>query len=147
MLKLIRVSKGKHSTLSQLYMDQLFFCYILEDTIRERKIPGSTCIPTGIYELKLNLDAGMNVNYGYKIGKMHQGMVEICGIPTFSLVFFHIGNSHVDTKGCLLTGEYFRFENEDYQVLQSAQSYKRLYQKLSNRIKYRKTFLEVINRC
>jgi len=147
MLQLIRVYEGKNSTLSHLYIDQLFFCYILEDSIRTLKLAGRTCIPNGIYEMTLNVDAGMNLNYRNKIGKNHYGMVEICGVPNFSMVFFHIGNTHLDTKGCLLTGEYFRIENEDYQVLQSAQAYKRLYRKLSSLIKQRKTCLEVINSC
>ena len=56
--KLIRVAKGENSTLSHLYIKELFQCYLLEDKIREQKIAGSTAIPTGDFQLVLNTTAG-----------------------------------------------------------------------------------------
>ena len=36
--KIIRVAQGKESTLSHLYIDGIFQCFLLEDKIREVKI-------------------------------------------------------------------------------------------------------------
>ena len=47
--KIIRVAQGKESTLSQLYINGIFQCYLLEDKIREVKIASQTAIPKGIF--------------------------------------------------------------------------------------------------
>ena len=52
--KIIRVAQGKNSTLSHLYLNDIFQCYLLEDRIREVKIPKQTAIPTGVYKLNIN---------------------------------------------------------------------------------------------
>ena len=69
----------------------------------------------------------MNAQYRTRYPKLHKGMVEIKGIPNFSLVFFHIGNYHQDTQGCPLTGSYYQLIDGDYRVLHSADAYKRVY--------------------
>lgn len=129
-IKIIRMAQGKHTTLSHLYINRLFACYLLEDTIRAEKIPGETCIPTGTFKLKINKDAGMNERYFKAYPKIHQGMIEIRGLPNFSLVFIHIGNYHTDTKGCPLTGHYWMHNGEDFSVMQSAFAYQQVYPKL-----------------
>lgn len=145
-VQLIRREQGKNSTLSHLYVNGDFVCYILEDSIRAEKIAGRTCIPEGRYTLALNAWAGMNSKYLPRMGKVHEGMIEVRGIPDFSLVFIHMGNSHRDTAGCLLTGSYYRLMDGDYEVLQSAQAYKRVYTLLLPLIKQQVVELEVINR-
>jgi hypothetical protein len=127
MIKLLRIAEGTNTTLGQLYLDELFICYILEDKVRTEKIPGETAIPAGTYQLGLNKTAGMNAKYKSRYPHMHQGMVEIRGIPNFTLVFFHIGNYHTDTRGCLLTGSYYQLIKDDYRVLHSADAYKKVY--------------------
>lgn len=145
-VQLIRREQGKNSTLSHLYLHGDFVCYILEDSIRTEKITERTCIPEGCYILGLNPWAGMNGKYRPRIGETHEGMIEIRGIPNFSLVFIHMGNTHRDTAGCLLTGCYYRFIDGDYEVLQSAQAYKRVYPMLLQLMKQQTVELEVINK-
>ncbi|WP_257670981.1 DUF5675 family protein, partial [Parapedobacter tibetensis] len=101
-IKMVRVAQGKDSTLSHLYIGSLFCCYLLEDGIRKEKVQGLTCIPEGEYRLSLNHWAGMNAKYAPKYPKLHRGMVEVTEIPSFSLVFIHIGNYHTQTAGCPL---------------------------------------------
>ncbi len=127
MIKLLRTATGRNTTLGQLYINDVFQCYTLEDLPREEKIRGKTCIPEGQYVLGLNTTAGMNVTYRGKYPGMHKGMVEIRGIPNFSLVFIHIGNYHTDTAGCPLVGSYYQLMKDDYRVLHSADAYKRVY--------------------
>lgn len=128
--KIIRVAEGKQSTLSQLYIDDIFQCYLLEDKIREVKIPKQTAIPKGNYTLRLNTWGGMNAEYRQKFPKLHKGMIEINGLPNFSFVYIHIGNTYRQTAGCPLCGFGFEMVNGDYQVLRSKDAYQMIYPKL-----------------
>lgn len=127
MIKLNRVAQGKQSTLSMLYIDQIFECYILEDAVRPEKIKHETCIPEGSYILALNRRAGMNTRYQKDYPQLHQGMVEVTGIQEYSLVFFHTGNAHTDTSGCLLVGDSFKMVDGDYRVEASVKAYRKVY--------------------
>lgn len=128
--KIIRIAEGKQSTLGQLYIDEIFQCYLLEDKIREVKIPKQTAIPTGNYTLRLNTWGGMNAAYRQKFPKLHKGMIEINGLPNFSFVYFHIGNTFKQTAGCPMCGFGFELVNGDYQVLRSKDAYQMIYPKL-----------------
>ncbi|WP_207536166.1 DUF5675 family protein [Desertivirga arenae] len=129
-IKVIRVAEGKFSTLSHLYLNDIFQCYLLEDKIRKEKIAGKTCIPEGEYLLKLNTTGGMNLRYKKNYPDIHKGMIEICGIPNFSLVYFHVGNYIDNTNGCLLAGHYWTMVDGDYIVLQSGLAYRLVYPQL-----------------
>jgi hypothetical protein len=128
--KIIRVAQGKESTLSQLYINGIFQCYLLEDKIRDVKIAYQTAIPKGVFSLKLNTHGAKNVNYKKAFGKLHQGMIEINGLPNFSFVYIHSGNTIKDSAGCPLCGFGFRFVDGNYQVTQSVAAYKMVYPKL-----------------
>ena len=128
--KIIRVAQGKQSTLSQLYINGVFQCYLLEDKIRTEKIKGQTAIPTGTYSLQLNTWGAKNVNYKKVFGKVHEGMIEIIGLPNFSYVYIHTGNTIEDTAGCPLCGFGFQFIQGDYRVTQSVMAYQMIYPKL-----------------
>ncbi|WP_445713847.1 DUF5675 family protein [Flavobacterium sp.] len=128
--KIIRVAQGKESTLSQLYINGIFQCYLLEDKIREVKIPSQTAIPKGVFSLKLNTIGAKNGIYKKVFGKLHEGMVEISGLPNFSFVYIHTGNTIKETAGCPLCGFGFLFFDGNYQVAQSVAAYKMIYPKL-----------------
>nr|MBC7614381.1 hypothetical protein [Pseudopedobacter sp.] len=126
-IRIIRITKGKNSTLSHLYFEQRFLSYLLEDRMSTKKEAGLTCIPDGNYELCLNTTAPMNVRYQQRFPTLHKGMLEVTGIPNFKGVFLHIGNNFKDTKGCPLTGHYWLKAGEDFQVCQSAFAYLQVY--------------------
>src|SRR5690606_36798535 len=128
--KMLRVAEDKQSTLSQLYIDDVFQCYLLEDQIRAVQIQKQTAIPTGNYTLRLNTWGGMNADYRQKFPKLHKGMIEITGLPQFSFVYIHIGNTHTQTTGCPLCGFGFELVNGDFQVLRSKDAYQMIYPKL-----------------
>lgn len=128
--KIIRIAQGKNSTLSQLYINDIFQCYLLEDKIRETKIPTETAIPSGVFSLKLNTIGAKNVNYKKALGKLHEGMIEINGIPNFSFVYIHTGNTIKETNGCPLCGFGFQFTEGEYVVTQSVSAYRMVYPKL-----------------
>ena len=128
--KIIRVAQGKESTLSQLYINGIFQCYLLEDKIREVKIFSGTAIPSGVFSLKLNTHGAKNVNYKKAFGKLHEGMIEISGLPNFNFVYIHTGNTIKETAGCPLCGFGFQFVDGNFQVTQSVAAYKMIYPKL-----------------
>lgn len=128
--KIIRVAEGKQSTLSHLYIDGIFQCYLLEDKIRINKILKQTAIPTGNYSLRLNTWGGKNVEYRKKFPKLHKGMIEINGLPNFSYVYIHIGNTYTQTAGCPLCGFGFEKLDGDFQLVNSAKAYEFIYPKL-----------------
>jgi hypothetical protein len=128
--KIIRVAQGKQSTLSQLYINGIFQCYLLEDKIREVKIASQTAIPTGIFEIKLNTWGAKNADYKRAFGNLHQGMIEISGLPNFSFVYIHIGNNFRQTAGCPLCGFGFDLVDGNYQIVRSKDAYQMIYPKL-----------------
>ncbi|MCY4779062.1 DUF5675 family protein [Sphingobacterium sp. UT-1RO-CII-1] len=130
-LSVKRIRQGKNSTLSEIYIDEEFFCYGLEDLVRDRKIKGSTAIPAGTYHLKLNTYGGMNARYKRRFPDIHRGMIELMDVPNYTYIYIHIGNNFGDTAGCLLVGDnYVKDDDGDYLLLKSAKAYKRLYKKM-----------------
>lgn len=132
-----RVRQGKNSTLSELYIEDSFQCYVLETSIREQKIKGQTCIPAGIYRLGINYWGGMNTTYKRRFPDLHQGMIEIKNIPDFSMVYIHVGNTYTDTAGCPLVGTYFHKnkQRDEYEVYKSVEAYRELYNKIIEKVK------------
>lgn len=128
--KIIRVAQGKNSTLSHLYINGIFQCYLLEDKIREVKIHKQTAIPTGEYKLIVNTWGGMNVSYARNWEEMHMGMIEISGLPHFDNVYIHVGNIISQTAGCPLCGFGFLKAKDDYTVTNSKDAYRIIYPKL-----------------
>lgn len=128
--KIIRVAEGKQSTLSHLYIDGIFQCFLLEDKIRQVKIKSQTAIPTGEFHLVVNTWGGMNKKYANTFHDIHRGMIEIEGLPTFDAVYIHVGNTITQTAGCPLVGLSWIKKDGDFQVLQSREAYKMVYPKL-----------------
>ena len=82
-------------TIGVQLLDGRLVCYILENG------PSYFRVPEGTYLCKRRRSP--------KFGETF----EITGIPGHSLVEYHWGNTHVDTEGCLLTGTYVGwFDNE-----------------------------------
>lgn len=126
-IKVLRTKQGKHSTLSEICVNNQFVCYGLENIPRPVKIRGETAIPAGYYPLGFNRDGGMNGRYYDDYPAMHRGMLEIGAIPNFSYVYFHKGNSYKETAGCILVGAQYVLEDGDYRLLASGAAYKKFY--------------------
>jgi len=100
-LKLLRVKKYENRTQGQLYIDNEFFCFTLEDVDREIpgvpveqwKIKGETCIPKGTYKVTLETSNRFGVN-----------TPTINDVPGFTFIRIHSGNTEAHTEGCPLVG-------------------------------------------
>ena len=117
-LTLRRIAKRDTYTIGRLYIDDnpKPFCDTLEDTergleqampldmIRKIKVPKETAIPTGTYELSMNL---VSPKYSKKKAFAFTGgiMPRLLNVPGWSGVLIHSGNTPKDSEGCILVGE------------------------------------------
>jgi hypothetical protein len=83
----------KDFTLGSLWIDGKFFCFTVEDEIREKKVMHETAIPYGKYKL------GWHNSPRFK-----QKLPHVLDVPGFSYILIHAGNTEKDTSGCLIIG-------------------------------------------
>jgi hypothetical protein len=100
-LRVIREPTVDQSTHGSLYIDRHWHAWTLEDRIREVpgepveswKIPRQTAIPAGRYSVILS-----------RSNRFQRVLPEILGVPGFTGIRIHAGNTVADTEGCLLVG-------------------------------------------
>jgi hypothetical protein len=95
-LLLKRVALKDTYTIGKLYVDGVFFCHTLEDTVRPDgiKVYGETAIPDGIYKVIITMSA-----------RFKRKLPLLLDVPMFEGIRIHPGNTAVDTHGCILVGE------------------------------------------
>lgn len=85
--------------------------FTLEDRWQDNK-PNVSCIPAGTYVCKPH---AWERNAGNKFLKVW----EVCDVPGRSAILFHQGNTHNDTRGCILVGFDMKVEQREGRVWQS----------------------------
>lgn len=130
-LTLDRFYKGGNYTIGRLYIDGVYFCDTLEDTVRnlpeEEKIYSQTAIPAGTYRITLNIVSpkySKRKSYDWCGGRLPR----LLNVPFFDGILIHAGNTANDSAGCILVGE----NKEKGKVLNSMATLKRLYSKLQS---------------
>ena len=125
-------------TIGILYVDGVRFCETLEDkdrglkqtdsysSIRSRKVYGETAIPTGTYEIRMDV-----VSPKYGAVSWYQNlcggkMPRLTGVPCFEGILIHPGNTALDSYGCLLVGRNTKVG----QVTSSKDTFAALYKKM-----------------
>ena len=104
-LTLKRIALRPTYTIGKLYIDDVYFCETIEDTVRdinkngkfdnrEKKIHSKTAIPYGTYEIKWT--------YSPRFKKYTP---QLMNVPSFEGIRVHAGNTSADTEGCLILGE------------------------------------------
>lgn len=104
-LTLKRIALRQTYTIGKLYIDDVYFCDTIEDTVRdinkngkfdngEKKVHSKTAIPYGIYEIKWT--------YSPRFKKYTP---QLMNVPSFEGIRIHAGNTSADTEGCLILGE------------------------------------------
>lgn len=104
-----RLPAGKDATVGALVApvggSPQLLCYTLEDLPHEVKVAGETRIPAGLYRLAIQREGELHKQYAMKFGAFHKGMIVLQEVPNYACVMIHIGNSAIDTRGCLLLGD------------------------------------------
>jgi len=110
-LVLTRIAKRKTYTIGRLavkreeneefrtYEVEDYFCDTLEPTWRDykkggRKLKGHSAIPEGRYAVVISYSP-----------KFEQWLPILLGVPMFSGIRIHAGNTSNDTEGCILVGK------------------------------------------
>lgn len=116
-IQIKRHFKGPQYTVGRLFVDGIYECDTLEDTVRPDgvKIAGQTAIPAGTYKV--------TITYSPRFKKM---LPLLHNVPNFTGVRIHTGNTHEDTDGCILVG-YNRVKGR---VCDSRAAFRRLFAKL-----------------
>ena len=97
-----RVDFTQKSTISDVYVDGIFECYILEDKTREPSAPkvfGETAIPYGLYKVIVTKSDRFS-----KLENHDVYLPLLLNVPGYEGVRIHPGNRPADTEGCLLPG-------------------------------------------
>lgn len=112
-----RIAKKSDYTIGKLFIGEEYFCDTLEPTwrnllgvelppemvsrhlgrnsgVKARKEPGKTAIPEGRYPLVMT-----------KSIRFKKWLPLLLGVPGFSGVRIHAGNTAKETQGCILVGE------------------------------------------
>lgn len=104
-LTLKRIALRPTYTIGKLYIDDVYFCDTIEDTVRdlnkngkfdngEKKLHSKTAIPYGTYEIKWT--------YSPRFKKYTP---QLMNVPSFEGIRIHAGNTSADTEGCLILGK------------------------------------------
>jgi hypothetical protein len=102
MITLNRFYSDADSTVGNLILSgKGWQCFIVEDQHQDAKVYGETRIPAGQYKLTPREHGGFYQQYTQRWA-WHRGMIELSDVPSFTDILIHPGNTHLDTKGCLL---------------------------------------------
>ena len=134
-VEVLRYKTTRSSTLGIMLINGRMEGYTCEDTRNFEKVAGETRIPAGTYEVKLRNEGGMTKRYGDKYPTIHRGMLWLQGVPGFSWVYIHVGNTASASEGCILVGDDPNSAvEEDAFVGSSGNAYKRIYPALADAI-------------
>ena len=100
-IEVVRQKLTPFSAIGSLSVDGEFLCYTLEDTVREIpgvsvekwKVQDHTAIPRGTYTLTTSFSA-----------RFKQNLPLLLGVPGYTGVRIHSGNTPEHTEGCILVG-------------------------------------------
>lgn len=116
-LQLKRKWFTSNSVMGELYADDKFICFTLEDAFHEHKVQNETCIPFGTYDVILDESV-----------RFKRMMPHVMDVPDYEGVRIHWGNWAKNTEGCVLVGL-----NKDVDVVyNSRKAFDQVYQVIEN---------------
>ncbi|MCE5226770.1 MAG: DUF5675 family protein [Porphyromonadaceae bacterium] len=127
-LDLIRKEFTEISTIGELLIDGIFYCYTLEDMYREKKIKGVTAIPYGKYEVIINFS-----------NRFQKQMPLLLNVKGFEGIRIHSLNTSDQTAGCIGVG----FVKGINYIGQSRKAFNELMPILRKALKTGKVFIEI----
>jgi hypothetical protein len=106
-LQLKLMAQTKDSTVSGLWLEDRFLCFVIEDGYREKKDPGNTRIPAGTYPISRKTDGTFAAKYKMWIPKLEN-------VKGFEGILIHPGNTNEDTRGCLLPNTSIAYDGKNF---------------------------------
>lgn len=105
-----RFSDNRQSTLGLLFkktdIGVVFQCYTMEDEYREEKVMKETRIPAGRYQIVIQREeTPKTISYRKKYPNWFKSHLMLKDVPGFTGIYIHIGNTDIDTEGCILLGD------------------------------------------
>ena len=137
-IRIDRRWKKSTYTIGRLYLDGVFFCNTLEDkdrglcqtdsleSIKERKVYGETAIPTGCYEVLMDVTSPKYADIAWYKNLCGGKMPRLKNVPGFEGILLHPGSSALDCMGCVLVGRNKVVGG----LVQSKDTFKALYKRL-----------------
>ena len=134
-LVLERKWKKSNYTIGNLYINGKWIANTLEDVdrnlnssmsveqIKSIKKPNETAIPTGTYEVTLDIFSPKFGNKSFYKKTCNGKLPRILNVKGFDGVLIHCGNTNLDTSGCILVGRNL----EKGKVLKSQETFEKLY--------------------
>ena len=135
-LLLKRIAKRPSYTIGRLYIDGEYFCDTIEDKdrgitqntpidkIKKTKVQHQTAIPTGTYDITMNVISPRFSQKAFYKNTCNGGRLpRLLNVPGFDGILIHIGNTAADSSGCILVGK----NSQVGKVLNSTATFKRLY--------------------
>ena len=137
-IRIDRKWKKDTYTIGRLYLDGVFFCNTLEDkdrglrqtdsleSIKARKVYGETAIPTGCYEVLMDVTSPKYADIAWYKNLCGGKMPRLKNVPGFEGILLHPGSSALDCMGCVLVGRNKVVGG----LVQSKDTFKALYKRL-----------------
>ena len=125
-----RKTEINNTVLGELSIDGKFFCYTLEDKIRDVKIKHETAIPAGTYKVLLTLSQ-----------RFKTILPILLNVPGFEGIRIHSGNTIASSSGCVIVGSAIKGET----LLHSKTTLQQLLLKMKTAIKKEPITIEIIN--
>lgn len=141
-MKLVLERKWKKSdyTIGILLIDNKKFCEVIEDKdrglkdsmtteqIKLIKKPNMTAIPTGTYDVTLDVFSSKFGNIPFYKKVCNGKLPRLLNVKGFEGILIHCGNTQLDTSGCLIVGE----NKVKGKVINSKITFEKLYNILKN---------------
>lgn len=137
-IRLERTFSNDHYTIGHLYIDNKYYCDVIEDTdrgldwsmplaeIKAKKIYGETAIPTGTYRVTLNILSPKFYGKEYYRKVCKGFMPRLLNVPGYEGILIHRGINQYSSAGCLIVG----WNKIKGQVIDSQKAFEGLYKKL-----------------
>ena len=134
-LLLKRIYTCSEYTIGNLYIDGQYFCDTLEDRDRgldnsmslteilNKKVKHETAIPTGTYDILMNVVSPKYSNSAYYLLICKGKVPRLDNIKGYSGVLIHTGNTAADSSGCIIVG----YNKVKGKVINSKVAFEKLY--------------------
>ena len=136
-IKVIRTVFTPTTTLGKMYIDEKLYAFTCEDAVRDikgdrtGKIKNQTAIKEGRYEVIQSFSQ-----------RFQKYLPLLLNVPCFSGIRIHGGNSHEDSEGCILIGEYGDMK---LKIWNCASKVNNLVSLLKKKEKTEKVWIDIVN--